>query len=666
MNVFNYPLARTCVAVILGIALQPFLNLGLWLMTTAIVLALTIVFTLRNHERCKRLNGILLLSCFFASGWLAAFLSNPKLQADHYTRFDNDKPMDFQGRITERLRPSAKAHRYYLELEQSGDKSCQGEILIYVSGLTDNLRIGQRIAFRSRLDPLPPLSHPGQFNYAKFLERKGIYRSARTDSERIVRLRNPEKTLSHYADAIRERIRKNLVKSEMPDETLSVLMALILGQQQDISKETNMDYQFAGAIHILSVSGLHVGFIVLFLRRLFRLFPASGFFRWLSLILTLVFLWAFAVIAGLSPPVVRSVTMFSFIVIGTHFQRSQSLLHVLLISLMLLLWIQPSYLYQAGFQLSYLALIAIVWLQPKFTALWPAKNYWHRNFRDLITVSTAAQIGTLPLCLYYFHQFPGLFLLTNLVVVPFVGLLMGIGMIAVILALFGTVSSFVIWPLDFGIGLLNDFVAKVASFESWRFSDVPFSFFLMWIGYAILILFSWHWENPDRKKLIALAVLIICGQGFFFFEAQNRQNENSFAILNNTKVPVEALIENGAVKIYSGDSVRSQIISDFTKENMTVDPKIDKLSSAFMIGKQKVMRIDSIGYYPKNLKPDILIISHSPKTNFDRMLLDLKPKLVVADASNYKSTVLRLKQSCQKQKIPFHSTYEKGFLKIPM
>ena len=162
---------------------------------------------------------------------------------------------------------------------------------------------------------------------------------------------------------------KNLENHHFKKEELSVVIALILGQQQDISKEVLRDYQYAGAVHILSVSGLHVGFILLFITTLLKPIPNSRKGTIVKLIITLVSLWAFGLLAGMAPSVVRSVTMFSFVAIGLFLRRSVNIYHSLLVSMLLILLFRPSFLFDVGFQLSYLALFFIVWLQPLFKSI---------------------------------------------------------------------------------------------------------------------------------------------------------------------------------------------------------------------------------------------------------------------------------------------------------
>jgi competence protein ComEC len=166
---------------------------------------------------------------------------------------------------------------------------------------------------------------------------------------------------------------------------------LLLGQRQDISKELLTDYQKAGAIHILAVSGLHVGVLLWMLSFLFQPIERLPYGKFLKAIVIVLLLWGFAFIAGLSASVVRAVTMFTFLAIGQSFQRKHVVTYSLIASMFFLLLIKPMFIFDVGFQLSYLAVFGIVWLQPKLYAVWKPTFTWVHFFWQLCTVSIAAQ-----------------------------------------------------------------------------------------------------------------------------------------------------------------------------------------------------------------------------------------------------------------------------------
>ena len=181
---------------------------------------------------------------------------------------------------------------------------------------------------------------------------------------------------------------------------------------------------------------------MLFVTFILKPLPNTKRGSFIKLLIILASLSIFGIIAGLAPSVVRSVTMFSFVAIGNHLRRSVNIYHTLLVSILIILLFEPSFLFDVGFQLSYIALFFIIWLQPLLASIWLPKNKITKYIWDILTVSFAAQIGTLPLSIYYFHQFPGLFFVTNLVIIPLLSIIMVLGVLVMVLAAFGYVPFF--------------------------------------------------------------------------------------------------------------------------------------------------------------------------------------------------------------------------------
>jgi competence protein ComEC len=211
------------------------------------------------------------------------------------------------------------------------------------------------------------------------------------------------------------------IKKRIRDSQVQALMiALTTGKRDYFDEETYDQFLGAGIVHILAVSGLHVGILYLLLIRLthFLSFHRTG--RWIRLILILNFFIFFAFLTGLTPSVLRSVVMFSVMLLGLTFNRKSPILNSVFLSAFLLLSCDPELLWQVGFQLSYSAVIGILLFHPVFQSMWQPKHKFLQGCWNLIAVSISAQLATLPLSLYYFKQFPTYFILSNLIAVPFV------------------------------------------------------------------------------------------------------------------------------------------------------------------------------------------------------------------------------------------------------
>jgi competence protein ComEC len=267
---------------------------------------------------------------------------------------------------------------------------------------------------------VPEPKNPLEFDYKKYLSFHLINQQAFLKTKNWTLLEQPEhQNIYAFADLVRRKMIFTLEQLGLTNNELGVASALILGYKNNIEAQLKSAYSSAGAMHVLAVSGLHVGIIFMIFNALLKFLDKLKYGAYLKGILLLLILWCYALITGLSPSVMRSASMFSFVVIGKAFQRNSNFFNTLSASALLLLLVNPLLIFDVGFQLSYTAVAGIVLMQPWLGGFY-SPNSWLGNYIwELITVSIAAQIATFPLGLYYFHQFPNYFLLSNLLVIPF-------------------------------------------------------------------------------------------------------------------------------------------------------------------------------------------------------------------------------------------------------
>ena len=514
-----------------------------------------------------------------------------------------------------------------------------------------------------------PPNNPNQFDYSRYLENKQIYAQLYADISEIKTGSKIQKNVWHYSSKLRARILQNLEKNNFNKTELNVALALILGQRQEISADIIRDYQYAGAVHILSVSGLHIGLILLFVTFLLKPIPNTRRGSFIKLIIILLSLSSFAIIAGLAPSVVRSVTMFSFVALGSHLRRSVNIYHTLLVSILLILLVEPSFLFDVGFQLSYVAVFFIIWLQPLLTTLWNPKTKFSKYAWDILTVSFAAQIGTLPLSIYYFHQFPGLFFITNLLIIPMLSIIMALGVVVMILAAFNIIPIFLSQLLEWSIYYLNKTINTIASFEQFIIQDIPLHFYVLISSYLLLFTMIIWFKKPAFNKLVMVLISIIIFQISYFKIYWNTTTEQELIIFNTKRNSLIAERKAGDITVYAKDSIlktahKSSVLKSYCIGNLSSIKHKEELHNYIYFNGKKIFVLDSSGVYPKNSNPDILLLTQSSKINLDRLLITMKPKIVIADASNFKNIQRNWKASCEKHKIPFHATAEKGFYKL--
>lgn len=677
MKVLQFPLARITISFLAGILavyyFQPLPKQVFSFLAFVFCAFVLMYFISKKSNSNPFYFGLAAHFLAFSIGASTQIIHTNSFQKNNYTHnktiYDQSHLMSVT--IREKLRSSIYNDRYIVLLNQIDDSLKSGRILLNVrkDSLNQTFEIGTRLQLTASLYKTAAAKNPNQFDYGKYLENKQIYAQCYVDAANIKIGAYIVKDAWYYTSRLRSKIIHNLEKTHFNTNELNVAIALILGQQQDISPEIIKDYQFAGAVHILSVSGLHIGFILLFVTFLLKPFPNTKKGSFIKLIIILVSLSSFGLIAGLAPSVLRSVTMFSFVAIGMYLRRSTNIFHTLLVSMLLILLVQPSFLFDVGFQLSYLALFFILWLQPLLAQLWKPKNKIANYFWDILTVSFAAQIGTLPLSIYYFHQFPGLFFLTNMVIIPFLSVIMGLGVLVMTLAAFDWIPIFLAQLLQWSIFILNKIINTIASYEQFIFRDISFNWQLLLSLYVLIIATIVWFKKPSFKRLAVTLVALIIFQICFYHTHWTIQNQKELVVFNSKKNTLIAERNGENVSLYAQDSLlevaqKNKILTDYLMGNFSHLTSKKKLQNLIYFNENKILILDSLGVYPKNIRPDIVVITQSPKINLERFLQTTKPKMVIADASNYKTIQKLWKATCLKTKIPFHATAEKGFYRL--
>ncbi|WP_317130161.1 ComEC/Rec2 family competence protein [Flavobacterium gawalongense] len=677
MKVLQFPLARITFGFVLGILLPYYLKPNPKLVFALLFISI-LFFSISYFLSKKKLNdkvyfGISTYILSFFIGATTLIVHTDYFQKSNYIHYDSifEKPHLVSVTLREKLKNSTFNDRYVAIVNRIDQTESSGRIILNIrkDSLNRQFEIGTLLRIKGTLYKNSPPNNPSQFDYSKYLANKQIYAQLYADASEISVSSEMEKNIWYYTSKLRTKIIHNLEKSDFNKTELNVAVALIMGQQQDISPEIIRDYQYAGAVHILSVSGLHIGFILLFVTFLLKPLPNTKRGSFIKLIIILASLSLFGLIAGLAPSVVRSVAMFSFVAIGSHLRRSVNVYHTLLVSILLILLFQPSFLFDVGFQLSYMALFFIIWLQPLLASLWLPKNKVSKYIWDILTVSFVAQIGTLPLSIYYFHQFPGLFFVTNLIIIPLLSIVMLLGVVVMLLAAFGYVPLFLSKPFEWSIFYLNKIINSIASLEQFIIQNIPFNLYFL-ISFYLLITTAIIWfKKPSYNKLAMVLISIIILQISFIKNRSDVETQKEWVVFNSKRSTMITERNGGKVTLFANDSIlktsqKNNILTTYLIGNFsTLETKKRIENTAFFNGK-KIIILDSSGIYSKNMNPDILLLTQSPKINLDRLFQTVHPKMVVADASNYKTIQKYWKATCKKQKIPFHATGEKGFYKL--
>lgn len=677
MKVLDFPLVKITITFILGILVsyycRPSLKISfLFLSFSIIIFCISFFLSIRN-KKTNTYFGISSYLLSFSVGIGVLLFHTDTFDKSNYThsKIAFEEPQFITFTLREKLKSNDYNDRYIGLVNSIANKDYSGRIIVNIQrdSLKNPLIIGNSIKVKTILQRTVSSKNPNQFDYAAYLANKQIYAQLYCKKSEIKISRTVTKDIWFYSGRLHAAILKNLESAHFNKDEMNVALALILGQQQEISADIIKDYQYSGATHVLSVSGLHVGFIMLFIMFILKPIPNTRKGSAIKLVSILISLAGFAVISGLSPSVLRSVVMFSFVAAGNHLRRSGNIYHTLLVSILLILLFEPYFLFDVGFQLSYLALFFIVWLQPELDKIWKPKNKFIVYIWNALTVSFAAQIGTLPLCLYYFHQFPGLFFITNIIILPVLSFIMIAGIIVMLFAVFKSPPEILVYIFEKSIFILNLLIHYVASFESFVIQGISFNFYYLITLYLVIISATIWSKKPTYNKLIMVFTSIVLFQSALIYTKREISNQQELIVYNVKKNTLISKRNGQNITLFASDTVsdkstKSNIFNSYLVGNFGVLNKSQELKNVLFFNGRRISIIDSTGIYEDRITPDILILSQSPKINLDRVLAKLHPKIIIADGSNSYALQKIWKTSCEKKNIPFHATAEKGFYRL--
>ena len=565
------------------------------------------------------------------------------------------------------LKPGNYHHKYVADVVQLDSKKTTGHVLLNIEKDSTSLlfHTGDLVFLKNKFQDIKSSLNPHQFNYKHYLKKQGINQQVYITHQEILLLDESKVSLLRFIDAFRVKIQKSLRRYHFTDDELAVMNALLLGQRQEISKQLSDNYSKAGAIHILAVSGLHVGVILLILSLILKPLERVNNGKLIKLVLVILSLWFFAILAGFSASVIRAVTMFSAIALGQFFNKRNAVEHSLIFSMFIILLWKPLFLFDVGFQLSYTAVFGIIWIQPVLYQLWKPNFFIVDKGWQLITVSVAAQLGVLPISLFYFHQFPALFFISNLIIIPFLGVILGLGLVVLVLSYMSILPLFLEGFYGDVISILNKVVAFVARQESFLFSEISFSALKMIFSYLLIISGFQLFLKLNTKRCFLFFGSILAFQCVLILEKYTIAQKSEFIVFHKSKNSIIGIRKGSSFELYhSMDSLQisSQklLINYKVGENIT-SQNYHKLSNLMYYDKQVVLIIDKDGLYDiKELNNPIVLLRQSPKINLQRLVKKLKPAIIIADGSNYKSYIENWKTSCKNLKTPFWTTYNQG------
>jgi competence protein ComEC len=551
-------------------------------------------------------------------------------------------------------------------------KPAKGKAILYFQkdSAASKLLFGDRLMLEAEFIAPEKVQNPDGFNYAAYLKRQGVGATCYISSSSWqITDRNNSFSIQREADKCRNYLLSIYRKFKIQGDEFAVLAALTLGYTDDLQPDLRASYSATGAMHILSVSGMHVGVVYVVMAFLLSFLNKNQRQKVLKTIFITLFLWGYAFITGLSPAVIRATLMFSFVALATCFERKSQIYNTIFMSVLGMLLYNPNFLYDVGFQLSYSAVLSIIFFQPIVTKLYTPNNKVSRLTWELFSVSIAAQLGTTPFTLYYFQQFPNYFLLTNLVAIPLSSLVIYLAMGLLMVSFIPYLSLAVAFLLKWSLWLLN--------------------FLIVWIQH---LPYSLSHISIDLHQMIVLIIAIICISTYLFTRRFAPLIVGLFAFLLvclfNLQVNYQTLTSKRMIVFAGMKNTHVNFIDRNKNYVITTDTtELERIAKSFWQNK----KLDNPKYLEKSnwysngfvyfqgaricilnkefakmqttsdaLELDYLIIGDGIKPKIEQVLKNFHPRKIIVDKTISKWYSQSIKDACRSHSIAYYSVAEKG------
>lgn len=565
----------------------------------------------------------------------------------------------------------------------------KGKLLAYfqTGDKANQLFYNDLIIIKAKISDIPPRLNPAQFDYQKFLSYKRIYHQVFLKDTNWIKSEHQAKFAPLTGIMkLRMSIISELKKSIKNKDDMAIAAALLVGYKTELSDEVRLSFVSTGAMHVLAVSGLHVGIIFMVFSLLTKFLKRLKYGKLIFVLINLFLLWTYAILTGFSPSVLRATTMFSFVLIGLNVGRIPNIYSSLYTSLFILLLFNPLMISQVGFQLSYAAVIGIVALQPRIYQLINIKKIWLLDkIWSLTAVSLAAQLITFPLGLFYFTQFPVYFLISNLVVIPAATLIMYAGFAFLITIPIGI--DFIINVFSFILNLLLHILHKsVTIIQNWPngiIDEVYISLIMtvfLYLFTAILIVFL---IQRQRKYLFYLSIVsFFIVIGFLSWNINNKlesktivysvKNQNLIGFYSGGKIVFwgDSIILNDFENLkyntfrdvwkygQKADNIIKVVIGeDFSNKDLTINDNYALFNNTSFVISENILVKNFKG---KKFKADFLIISPKTKTYASRLLEFYEPETIILNGYSKSKRIIKTKETIELNKIEHFNLTESG------
>lgn len=674
----NIPFVRLLLFLISGILCGYFFEPSLivyqslfWFLGVSFLLITLIHFF--NSKKFIYYSGFLFFLNLFLLGWILQSKGDPKVNVNHFSHFKTDALL---GIVNAEPKDTGK----YLRFEFKVKSAYLNQHQIPVSGLLllnikkdtlqSTLKYGDILLIPSSYQEVSPPFNPDGFDYKAYLANNMMWHSAFIEQNKIIKLKEHQGSfIIQYAYQFRQRMIRKF-EYYLNRSSLQIASALVLGYRNDLEKEVLNAFTATGTVHVLAVSGLHVGIVFVVFSALLFWMNRNTKTKIIKGIVLILLVWLYALITGFSPSVLRASIMISFALIGLHFVKGGSIYNSIASSAFLLLLYNPKFLSHVGFQLSYLAVIAIIYLYPKIRDLWPIKNrllQWIWNYSAL---SISAQLITFPLVVFYFNSFPLYFLPANLFIIVPATFIVYLGF-ALLVVPYGIFAQYIAL-------ILNGLIGFSKNILEW-FSELPFASVngisitalqvILIYGFLSCLVFAFIIK---KKQLIFGALVIIISLSLFRIgDYFRRGNQSELRIYNVNRHLAIGVFSQKESLLYADSIFLTSKNYPYLLESINVKNRINDINTLsfpnlhrrenllianniIQLAEKRIFIMDEEFETNEIIVVDILLLRNNVKFDLQEIRKKVHFKKLLLDESNYDRTIAQYSTEAEKLSIPYY------------
>ncbi|MBP7400532.1 MAG: ComEC family competence protein [Chitinophagales bacterium] len=694
------PAFRIAIFLLVGIVLQlqhVFSSEFIWICFIGLTTIFCVLFLTRMGNRSIKLikfqGSIFILACMFC-GSLLVELDDPRNQSSYFGKYLSDAET-FRCRVTEP--PEIKENSIKLTVEvqemyrQSFHTSTVGNAIIYLAKNDLNVipKYGNEVIIKNNFSAPASTNNPGAFDYAKYLKAHKIFYTAYLKNGEFLLSDNfSPKPFWNFIFNCRQYFSRQITENIHDQEVQGIALALILGNRTLLDNETRDHFAKTGTMHVLAVSGLHVGIFYAILEILLNLIPffkknKTNSYRYIKPIIIVTCIWIYGCITGLSPSIFRSAVMFTMLAFGRLDGQHINSYNILSASAILLFFINPFMVMEVGFQLSFLAVLGIVAFQPYLYKLIKVKHPIPKYIWSLASVSIGAQIGTIPITIFYFHQFPNYFLLTNMVAIPMAFLTLVSGVFLFTISWISPLASIAGWLVYIPIKIMNESMAFANTLPGATVEYIHWSLLQTIVMCLLIFIAAIILTSKNKDYIYAFIITLLLFMVFTLQTVIQRKSTKELSFIqikNNTLLSViyentlylltEEKIDNNstnfnyiikpALQQYGIDSYQTICLDSNFKSNSIVIS-----GSTIIIGNKIINTITNnstaIATLPAS---DYLLICNNPFLNLEQLAEKFKKSIWIFDNTNSYKSIKYWEKFCLDNNIRFHNLKSEGALNI--